>query len=102
LHKRNLIFAILMLMLMLGVAGREIPECASLADDVSNDGEVVSYVQEKTLDVCVGRVLVPAANVHHVISSLHWSNARPLPTLGVQTSDKAFSDLLRLICLQRT
>ena len=91
-----------MLMLMLGVAGREIPECASLADDVSNDGEVVSYVQEKTLDVCVGRVLVPAARVFPAISSLHWNNAWPLRTLRVQASDEAFSDLLRLICLQRT
>jgi len=81
---------------MLGVAGREIPECASLADDVSNDGEVVSYVQEKTLDVCLGRALVPAPSLCPLVSSLHWKNARPLRTLRVQFSDEASPDLLRL------
>lgn len=39
-------FAYLILFLCIGVAGRELPECMSLGDDVSNDSEgAVYYVQ---------------------------------------------------------
>jgi hypothetical protein len=36
-------FAHLILFLCIGVMGRELPECMSLADDVSNDGDVAVY-----------------------------------------------------------
>jgi len=36
----------LILMLTIVVAGREVPECVSLADDVSNDGEIPACSQQ--------------------------------------------------------
>jgi hypothetical protein len=36
-------FAYLVLFLCIGVMGREVPECMSLGDDVSNDGDVAVY-----------------------------------------------------------
>lgn len=36
-------FGYLILFLCIGVMGREVPECMSLGDDVSNDGEVAVY-----------------------------------------------------------
>ncbi len=36
-------FAYVTLFLCIGVMGREVPECMSLGDDVSNDGEVAVY-----------------------------------------------------------
>jgi hypothetical protein len=36
-------FAVFILFLCIGVMAREVPECMSLADDVSNDGDVAVY-----------------------------------------------------------
>jgi hypothetical protein len=41
---RSLCFAVLLL--VLGVAGREVPELFSLTDDVSNDGELVTWADD--------------------------------------------------------
>jgi hypothetical protein len=41
---RGLCFAVLLL--ALGVAGREVPELVSLTDDVSKDGELITWVED--------------------------------------------------------
>jgi hypothetical protein len=41
---RSLCFVVLLL--VLGVAGREVPELFSLTDDVSNDGELVTWADD--------------------------------------------------------
>jgi hypothetical protein len=44
-------FACLVLFLCIGVMGRELPECMSLDDDVSNDGDVAVYNLQSPLGV---------------------------------------------------
>jgi hypothetical protein len=44
---RSLCFAVLLV--VLGVAGREVPELFSLTDDVSNDGDVATRVDDAVL-----------------------------------------------------
>ena len=42
---RRRILCSFIIALPLAVAGREVPECTNLEDDVSNDGDVVSCVE---------------------------------------------------------
>lgn len=91
----------LVLSLLLAVAGREVPELLNLADDLSNDGTVVSWVCQAAPQVSVRRAAAheklcyapsPASHLQHLRST---SSMTLLPRTSGQY-------LLRLFSIRRT
>ena len=95
-------FFILVLILLAGVAGREIPECTALADDVSNDGEVVSYRQEEAVSACINRAFLQTEGTRVSTGSSNLRKSRcTLPARPTGLAAKRLSLLLRFLSLQR-
>jgi len=90
----NFIFA-----LALAVAGREVPECAHLDDDVSNDGTAVSCVQE-AVPGTPSHDDIPHKGLKTTRSFVFVSRVR-ISTLTANPASKNGQALLHLLTLQR-
>jgi len=93
-------FPYVLLFLGFVLAGREAPEIARLADDVSNDGMAASRVEEARPRV-TSRKSIPLQryfNRAKKVSSFRDLSAGSLSTLGPSSSGQHY---LRLLCVQR-
>ena len=93
-------FWLLLLLVALSTAAREIPELLTLTDDVSNDGTIVSVWQDSGADVSLQRSSLQATHsftsFNLFLHSFELSLSHSYITLrGAQR------DLLELLVLQR-
>jgi hypothetical protein len=85
--------------LTLAVAGREVPECANLEDDVSNDGGAVACVQGAVAKAPSRRLTsVEVALIRRPFVSLDKLPTRASPA---DPASKGGRDILHLLTLQR-
>ncbi len=91
-------FYILLFLLALAVTGREAPEIAKLADDVSNDGQVVQCQSEVRPRVASHRADLKDRLLCTCSSAFFVENLKNrAPIVPASTGQ----DLLRLLTLQR-
>ena len=92
------IFYCLLFLLALAVTGREAPEIAKLADDVSNDGQVVQCQSEVRPPVASHRADLKDGLLSTCSSAFFVENLKNCaPIVPASTGQ----DLLRLLTLQR-
>jgi hypothetical protein len=84
--------------LVLAVAGREVPECANLGDDVSNDG-VVSCVHAAVSKARARRLTL--SEVVRLHSASTFGDRLPISGFLADRASKGGRDLLQLLTLQR-
>jgi len=93
---------LLVLFLSMGVIGRELPECMSLEDDVSNDGDVAVYDLQPSLRISSRadppQPPAPGADGKGSPSLIFLSPCTLLPATPVR---RAGVGLLRLLDQQR-
>jgi hypothetical protein len=98
-RKRSL--SLFILFLILGVAARELPECFSLADDVSNDGIVATYRDQSAPGgSSLRNDLSEASTGPDRILPISTSHPRPVRGHPLRRA-KTGPDLLVLLSLQR-
>jgi hypothetical protein len=94
-------FYLLVFLLVLGVAGIEVPELFSLADDVSNDAELVEYLHKNVPGPCCCRSTREARSPESR-RLLSPGNLESFPShLRFASSAKSGQDILHLLTLQR-
>jgi hypothetical protein len=91
-------FYFLLFLLALAVTGREAPEIAKLADDVSNDGQVVQCQSEVRPPAASQRADLKDGLLSTCSSAFFFENLKNrAPIVPASTGQ----DLLRLLTLQR-
>jgi hypothetical protein len=91
-------FCLFVLLLTVAVAGREVPECLTLTNDVSNDG-MVTTVDTATALPAIERE--PAGPSTALPAALALSPQRPRSTNLRHPWGRGSQSLLRLLSLQR-
>ena len=92
---------LLVLLLVLGIAGREAPEYASLSDDTSNDGELAVWDLDAIPEITLTRPLPCDPEIPPAKFALLLPPNRIAPIFSGSPTVGAGSDLLHRLALQR-